>query len=641
MPGDAVTLASGGTGTVWWIGTRDFVPALLPASERARLVPVRLRQGALAEGRPARDMLVSPTLRLGPTSGNNAADRVRYIHLELAVPGALIVEGVPVDSYHDTGDRNLFSNVATYVPVLRALADDDPDIHVLADGKRFEAASVSVEEIAFEIPSGTGVVVIRSRSIVPALASLTSADQRRLGICLLGITIRSPGMNVEIGIDDASLSDGFYAAESGARWTDGEGVLPSQFLRSAGFTLVLRHVRTALPYGKGLLPRRPPTGITVPGARRLSSSARVLVIDASVPTPDRDAGSNVILWHMRLLRRLGLAVTFLPLNLTAFPGYTDDLRRDGIATVETPAYASVEAFLRDNGTVFDLVYVHRFAVAEACLPALRRYAPQAPILFNPADLHHLRLQREAEIAHSGQREALEVRARELAVIAASDLTLVCSTVERNLILEALPDAHIRMLPWVIEAPPATPPPFSARSGIMFLGGFNHRPNVDAVRWFASDVLGLLRGLVPDATLHVYGADMPSGFAALEGPGLIVEGHVADLGPVFDRHRIMVAPLRYGAGFKGKLAEALARGLPIVATSIAAEGSGLVPGEHLLTADTASGIAAALARLQQDEAEWTRLSSAGAAFARERLSPERGLAHLRGALRDLGLSARAR
>ena len=642
MPGDAVLLASGTVGVVWWIGTRDFLPALLPAAARRQLAPIRL----------APDLFVSPFLRL-PRNGASVqasdigvpcmtADPIRYVHLELAVPSVLLAQGVEAESYRDAGDRNLFGNVATHVAAPPALADHDPDIHLRADGARIEASRSSSDEVTFEVPGAAKSVVIASRSLVPATVDPAFADKRRLGICLLGIVIRVPGRDIDVPIGDTSLREGFHAFEAGARWTDGAGVLPPRFFATlpAGFTLILRPARTPLPYGKATPPPTPPRA---PGSRhaprRLSSSARALVIDASVPTPDRDAGSNVILWHMRLLRRLGLAVTFLPLNLTLFPGYTEALWREGIATVETPAHQTVEAFLRDNAASFDLAYIHRFQVAEACLPALRRYALDTPVLFNPADLHHLRLHREAELLHAGHREAEQARARELAVIAAVDLTILCNTVERTLILDALPEAAIRMLPWVIETPAAPPPPFPARSGIMFLGGFNHAPNVDAVRWFASDVLDALHGLRPDATLHVYGADVPPAIAALARPGLVIAGHVADLGPAFDRHRMMVAPLRYGAGFKGKIAEALARGLPVVATSIAVEGSGLVPGEHLLTADSAFGIAAALAQLDQDEPEWMRLSEAGRAFALEHLSPERGLAHLKAALRQVGLISR--
>ncbi len=632
VPGDIVTLATGAPGTIWWIGTRDILPrqgggdALLP--HRLPLSP--------------RDLLVSPTLALDGARPTPRTAPIRYIHLELDRPGLLLAEGIAVESYVARGDRNLFGNVATYAGSARLLAESDPDLHLLADGTRIDALAATDSETSFAVPPGTSRLVIASRGHVPAAADPTQPDQRRLGICLTGLTIRAAGATHDVRIADASLVHGFHPPQAGSRWTNGAATLPAGVIPAAAFTLTLRLARTHLPYGKGQKPPRPPLVRSNPGApRRLSATARALVIDASVPTPDRDAGSNVILWHMRLLQRLGLAVTFLPLNLTAFPGYTDALRAEGIATIAMPAHDSIEAFLREQGAGFDLVYLHRFKVAEACLPALRMHAPQAALLFNPADLHHIRLQREALLLHAADADAADVRTRELAVIAAVDLTLLCNTIEVAAIAEALPRARTHMLPWVIEPPPAAPPPHEARAEIMFLGGFAHPPNLDAMRWFAADILPLLREMRPASRLHVYGADTPLQLATLQlaTPGLVIHGHAPDLAPVFDRHRIMVVPLRYGAGFKGKVAEALARGLPIVATSIAVEGTGLVPGEHLLTADTAFGIAAALARLDNDPDEWTRLSRAGQAFAREHLSPARGLAHMAASLAALGLAPR--
>jgi len=658
VPGDAVSLADGSTGTVWWIGMRDYLAAAFRDGAVAAVAPMCLKRDAWGVGRPARDLFVSPTLALDldgvPILAADialacaATPRIRYVQLELGAPGLLLADGIAAESYRETGDRNLYGNVATHVAPPRVLADDDPDFHVLADGVRIDASPLIPGEIRFDVPGCPRSLVLGSRVFLPTTASPERTaspeltDRRRLGVCVLGMTIRTPRGGLDIDAGDPSLREGFHAAEAGFRWTDGAGVLPPALYEAnpSGFTLVVRLAVTNLPYGaRGAVPEPPRMrpGPSVP--RRLSSSARVLVIDATSPTPDRDAGSNVILWHMRLLRFLGLAVTFLPSNMRITPDTAESLAQYGIAAAGLPAYETIEAYLRHNGGGFDAIYLHRFAVAEACLPALRRYAAQAPILFNPADLHHLRLQREEAIIDPGQPMAEAVRARELAVIAAADVTLMCNTVECALIREALPEAPTQMLPWVIEPQPNTPPPFAPRAGIMFLGGFGHAPNIDAVRWFVAKVLPPLRGMQPDATVHIYGADMPPEIAALGSDAVVVTGYVPDLGPVFDRHRIMVAPLRYGAGFKGKIAEALVHGVPIVATSIAAEGSGLVPGEHLLTADTAFGLAAALARLDQDEAEWTRLSAAGRAFAHEHLSPERGLAHLRSALRKVGLIAR--
>ncbi len=170
---------------------------------------------------------------------------------------------------------------------------------------------------------------------------------------------------------------------------------------------------------------------------------------------------------------------------------------------------------------------------------------------------------------------------------------------------------------------------------MFLGGFAHRPNADAVIWFVTEVMKLLRPLAPGVALHVYGHGIPATVHALAGPDVVIEGHVAGLADAFARHRLSVAPLRFGAGFKGKLAESLAHGAPAVASSVAVEGTGLVGGAHLLMADDAGTFAAAVANLHERPALWERLAADGRRFVRAEFSEALGRERLRDALRLAG------
>jgi glycosyltransferase involved in cell wall biosynthesis len=110
--------------------------------------------------------------------------------------------------------------------------------------------------------------------------------------------------------------------------------------------------------------------------------------------------------------------------------------------------------------------------------------------------------------------------------------------------------------------------------------------------------------------------------------VVIGGWAPDLAAVFDRHRVSVVPLRYGAGFKGKLASSLAHGVPSVATPVGAEGTGLEGLAEVLVAKEAAGFAAAVAYAYSEEAVWERSAEAGPRFVRERLSPERGPAHMR-------------
>jgi glycosyltransferase involved in cell wall biosynthesis len=463
-----------------------------------------------------------------------------------------------------------------------------------------------------------------SRAAVPAVQDPRLADTRRLGVSLWWVRLRGSDAAVEIHHDHPKLMEGFHEVEPGARWTDGFSLLPASLY---GFLTgeIAAEVKIGAP---DMLYPVPPE----------APCKRALVIDEAVPTPDRDAGSNVILAHMRLLQSLGYAITFLPANLAAPSPYAGALTQAGIELAAQPLLAGIEHLIALRGPSFALAYVHRVTVAERVIPLLRRYAPQARILFNNADMHFLRLRREAEVTGSEalHQAAEDMRRRELQVFAAADASLLCNAREMELLRLHVPDARTVYLPWVIGPQARSASGFADREGIMFLGGFAHRPNPDAVIWFVTEVMPLLRPLVPGMLLHVYGHGVPDAVQSLAGPDVMIEGHVADLAGAFARHRLSIAPLRFGAGFKGKLAESLAHGVPAVATGIAAEGTDLVDGEHLLVADDAGSFAHAVARLHTTPTLWQRLAVEGHRFVLAAFSEERGRDRMREALRLAGL-----
>jgi hypothetical protein len=517
------------------------------------------------------------------------------------------------------------------VPTTEAHAEQpepvgDPDLRLLVDGQVLLPVSVDQGLHIFHLIGPARQIRLLSRALVPAAQGQGSPDDRRLGVSLWWIRLRGSDASIELRHDYRGLEEGFHQAEAGARWTDGFALLPSRvhrFLTGA----VTVEVMIGCPDVQYPVPAYTPR-------------PRALVIDATVPTPDRDAGSNVILEHMRLLQSLGYAITFLPANLDAPSPYAEALAEAGIELVAHPFTAGLEHLIALRGPSFALAYVHRVTVAEQAMPLLRRYAPQARILFNNADLHFLRLQREAELTGSAAlaQEAEDMRGRELRAFAEADAALVCNSQEMDLLADELPDARMVYLPWVIGPRGRSAAGFAERHGIMFLGGFAHRPNADAVIWFVTTVMPLLRPLLPGVVLHVYGHGMPEAVRALAGPDVAIEGSIAELAEAFARHRVSIAPLRFGAGFKGKLAESLAHGVPVVASSVAVEGSGLIGDEHLLVADGAGPFALAVVRLYQTPALWQQLAEEGNRFALAAFSERLGRQRLSEALALAGLAA---
>jgi GT2 family glycosyltransferase/glycosyltransferase involved in cell wall biosynthesis len=356
---------------------------------------------------------------------------------------------------------------------------------------------------------------------------------------------------------------------------------------------------------------------------------QVLVIDANVPTPRRDSGSVRMRAILRELRDAGCAVCFVD-QLGDFGGDdTLSLQGDGIETWWRPWRPGLPAWLREHGRRFDAVIVSRHYVLSPLLPLLRRHAPQAQLVFDTVDLHFVREGREA--GHAGDDSAAAraqgTRAAELALVAASDRTWVVCEEERRHLQELQPSARVDVVSNV-HALVRDTPGFGARRDLIFVGGFVHAPNIDAVLWLAQDILPRLRARLPEMRLHVVGGNAPAQVLALAGtPGLELHGQVDALEPLLDACRVSLAPLRFGAGVKGKVNQAMARGLPVVATHCAAEGMNLRDGEDVLLADEAQAFADAVLRLHEDAALWQHLREGGYANTQRYFSPEAARATL--------------
>jgi glycosyltransferase involved in cell wall biosynthesis len=152
--------------------------------------------------------------------------------------------------------------------------------------------------------------------------------------------------------------------------------------------------------------------------------------------------------------------------------------------------------------------------------------------------------------------------------------------------------------------------YAEREHLVFIGGFQHPPNADAVLWYAREILPLLRTRLPGVRTVVVGSLVPAPIKALAAPDFVVTGYVPDVAPYFNGSRISISPLRYGAGVKGKINLAMSYGLPVVATSVSIEGMNLTSGEDVLAADSPSAFADAIVRLYHDRELWEKLATGG-------------------------------
>ncbi|MCI0462512.1 MAG: glycosyltransferase, partial [Gemmataceae bacterium] len=381
-------------------------------------------------------------------------------------------------------------------------------------------------------------------------------------------------------------------------------------------------------------------GVDVERERDRRAVGRVLFIDHITPTPDQDSGSLTALGMIEPLLELGYKVTFIPDNLAYVPRYTADLQRLGVECRHQPHDPSIAEHLRRHGALYDAVIVLRGPVAAKHLDAIAELAPQARVIFHTTDLHYLREQRQAEIEQSAARarQAERTKKQELSCIQRSDCTVVVSQFEKDMLAAELPRANVYFFPYMLDVKGCAAP-FGQRHGLMFLGGFNHPPNVDAVLHFLDEIFPLVRAQLPGVTFHVVGSNPPPAVRERACADVVVTGLVPDLGDYLDRVRLSVVPLRYGAGIKGKVVMTLSYGVPCVATSIAVEGMGLRDGEEVLIADNPGAVAQAVVRLYHDAELWEALSRRGLEFVEAHYSRRQGQQHVRQILASVGLDPR--
>jgi GT2 family glycosyltransferase/glycosyltransferase involved in cell wall biosynthesis len=365
-----------------------------------------------------------------------------------------------------------------------------------------------------------------------------------------------------------------------------------------------------------------PTGERVLRAREHGRQhVTVLVIDHYVPEPDRDAGSRTMVSFLRALLQAGMIVKFWPSNLYRTPGYTEALQQQGIEVIYGDQPDMFHHWIVENGAEIDWVLLSRPHIATAFLAQLRAHCA-GTVVYYGHDLHFQRLRRQAELmgdprveAEAAASEALERR-----VWRASDIVLYPSEDEAALVTRMEPSVTARsVLPYCFARfAPLRPPPSGKL--LLFVGGFAHPPNAEAAAWFVEQVLPAIRAQVADAQLAIVGSNPSPKVRALASDAVTIAANVSDdeLAAWYARARVAVIPLTFGAGVKLKVVEAMKEGLPLVTTTVGAEGLPEIDRIASVCNDTV-GFAAATCRLLTDDAAWSAQAARQIAFAESRFS----------------------
>lgn len=343
---------------------------------------------------------------------------------------------------------------------------------------------------------------------------------------------------------------------------------------------------------------------------RVGDRKVILIIDHYVPEPDRDAGSRTMATFIEQLLATGRVVKFWPDNRHRSPGYTDQLLRKGVEVLYGQGDETFESWIIENGTDIDEVLLSRPHIAPPYIPLLREYS-KAVLAYYGHDLHHARMMLEAEKLNDERKvlAAAAMRDQEISVWRSVDVVLYPSEDEAREVLRLSPGINaMAVSPYAFEPRAAEELTAEGRRGIIFVAGFAHAPNVDAALWFCEKVYPLIRQRIPDIALSLVGSNPTDRVKALAGDSVEVTGFVSDA-ELADRYaaaRVAVAPLHYGAGVKLKVVEALQQGVPMVTTSVGAQGlTGLA--DICFIADKPDEYAEAVIKLLEDASTWVDCS----------------------------------
>jgi O-antigen biosynthesis protein len=344
------------------------------------------------------------------------------------------------------------------------------------------------------------------------------------------------------------------------------------------------------------------------------TTRRVLVVDACMLTPDHDSGSLRMFEMLGLMAELGCKVTFLADNREYREPYVSQIQALGVEVLFHPFLLPVPEYLENEAAKFDVVMLSRATVACKYVDLVKRYAPRAKLIFDTVDLHFVREERQASLAVNGdgpllRASAERTRKQELHAMSLADITLVVSPTESKLLATLVPGVKVKIVSNIHENMPG-PKPFSERDGILFIGGFRHPPNLDAITWYVENVLPIIRKKVPQLVTTIIGSNAPPSLQKFAANDFVIAGFVEDVTDHFHHAKLSISPLRYGAGVKGKVNLSMQYGMPVVATPVSTEGMYLEDGVNVLVADSAEAFADAVIRLHTDEVLWNRLRQGG-------------------------------
>ena len=372
---------------------------------------------------------------------------------------------------------------------------------------------------------------------------------------------------------------------------------------------------------------------------RSQNRKRMLIIDVDVPNYDKDAGSRTTYMYVKLFLQHGYFLTYFGDRLYRTLPYAQELEQMGVAVIYGTKYIDhKKSWLKEHLQYFDIVLLNRPFVAMQYVDLVKKYA-KGKILFFGHDLHYKRTMRQYKVSGNKAylKESRDWKKKEYHILAKSDMSYYFSKEEVNEVHRNYPKLPVKpILLYFFDKKSLQETSFNYckdnREGLLFVGGFAHSPNVDAIRWFMRKIYPAVAKKL-SVNVYVVGAKPPEDVTVLASDQIHILGSVEEekLQELYRTCRIAVVPLRFGAGVKGKVVEAWQKGLPLVTTPIGVQGLEGAEGFTGICHD-AVAFAKKIIDIYEDEETLRRMSEKGLEHVRSHFTAEAAWERIEGDLR---------